>query len=87
MPYVYQLEKPKLFTDEGIKQVLMIHHEAQRLLGIAGAFRMIEVCRVVTGEAWMHMAALDYLVELGHIREVTGPNVWGQDRVFVGPRK
>lgn len=87
MPYVYQLEKPNLFTDGGIRDVLKIHHEAQRLLGIAGAFRMIEVCRVVTGDVWFQLAALDYLVELGHIREVTDPNVWGQDRVFVGPKK
>lgn len=42
--------------------------------------------RGVTGDSWEMMARVDRLVELGEIREITGSNVAGQDRVFVEAR-
>jgi hypothetical protein len=42
-----------------------------------------EAISVVTGDSWTMLACLDYLVENGEIREITGSAVAGQNRVFV----
>lgn len=38
------------------------------------------------GHDWEALACMDRLVELGELREITGPNVMGQHRVFVKGR-
>ena len=83
--YNYQNERPTLFTEEGMKMVLKIRDNVDRLLKEAGAVRSQEAQRGVTGDGWTMLAALDYLVETRYLVEVTGKGVWGQHRVFVGP--
>jgi hypothetical protein len=88
MSYVYQQERPKLFTEEGQELVIKALDNVRRLLADAGAFLAFRALKGVSyGDTFMAMAILDRLVEMGYIREITGPNVWGQERVFVEARK
>jgi len=83
MAYDYEKEKPKIFTDKGQVEFLKVRDEAHRLLQDAGAFMIFSACKKISGDTWTMMAYVDRLVELGEIREITGPDVFGQDRVFV----
>ena len=56
----------------------------QRTLKTAGAVRSSEAFGASGGgDTWLMTACLDRMVELGEIKELTGPEVWGQHRVFV----
>lgn len=81
MPYHYQTERPKLFTEDGMRIVMEVRDKAISLLSTAGAFKSSKA--MASGDGWTSLAALDYLVERGEIRRVTGPNTAGQDQVFV----
>lgn len=88
MPYRYDAERPALFTEDGQLLFLAIRDKTQVLLKEAGACRAQEMMAGNSGSSWTMMACVDRLLELGEIREVTDPmKVWGQHRVFVGPRK
>jgi hypothetical protein len=83
MAYDYTAEKPRLFTDQGQRVFLQIRDRAHKLLEEAGAFREDRVERgVSTPDSWFAIACLDRLVELGELKELTGPMAAGQDRVF-----
>jgi hypothetical protein len=85
MPYDYNVEKHKLFNDEGQKLLFSFHERCMFLLDQAGAVRMDKLYG--TGDAWTYHACADRLVELGKIVEVTDtPNpcsIPGQHRIFV----
>ena len=84
MSYQYQAERPWLFTEEGQVALLKARNKALRLLDEAGAFMSFSALKGVDyPDTFRAMALLDRMVELGDIREVTGPNVMGQHRVFV----
>lgn len=83
MGYRYENERPKLFTEEGQRDFLKVRDEVDRLLRLAGAVQMGKLLGIVSGDSWVALARIDRLVELGELREVTGSNVAGQDRVFV----
>jgi hypothetical protein len=82
--YNYETQKSNIFTEDGQVMFLKIRDKAHELINVAGAFMMAEVIRGCSGESWDMLACVDRLVELGEIREVTGENVPGQCRVFVG---
>ena len=82
MMYVYKNLKEDLFSDQGQIKFLTVRDNVQRLLKEAGAIRMSEAIRPVSGDSWLMLACVDRLVELGEIREIT-VNVAGQNRVFV----
>jgi len=82
MSYNYQTEKAKIFTDEGQRDFLKIRNKVNELLETAGAFAMFRAL-CISGNTWFMMACVDRMVELGEIKEVTGSDVRGQDRVFV----
>jgi len=84
--YVYEEQKPKLFTDEGQRQFIKVRDHVHQLLKSAGAVRMQEAIRPITGDCWTSMAYVDRLVELGEIRELELADVWGQYRVFVAAK-
>jgi hypothetical protein len=84
--YSYDAEKHKIFIDEGQRRFLKVRDEANRLLDEAGAFKIFKALKGISGDTWEMMAHVDRLVELGEIIEITGPNVAGQDRVFVSKR-
>ena len=81
--YTYRAEREKIFTDEGQREFLKVKAEADKLLEIAGAFKLLSATKHITGDSWLMIAYVDRMVELGLIVEITGPNVAGQDRVFV----
>lgn len=85
MPYDYQTERAKIFTEEGQKLFLAIRDETSRLLRIAGAARVLEIIKMQGGDTWLMLACIDRLVELGEIRELTGPECSAQARVFTTP--
>lgn len=83
--YQYEIEKDKIFTEEGQVVFLKIRDNVQRLLKLSGAVMMQNAITGVTGDSWLHLACVDRLVELKEIREIT-PSSWevaGQHRVFV----
>jgi hypothetical protein len=83
MSYHYETEKPKLFTPDGVATLLKIRDNVDRHLKESGAVMAMRSWVGVSGETWLMTAALDYMVERGEIREVTGPGTMGQRRVFV----
>jgi hypothetical protein len=83
MGYVYEIEKPHIFTEEGQRKFLIVRDNVKTLLQRAGAVRMQEAIRGVSGDSWQHLAYVDRLVELGELRELNFGPCAGQHRVFV----
>lgn len=81
--YDYNTEKPKLFTDEGQRVFLKVRDRVKELLNESGAFRLSFALKDIDGEAWLRMAYIDRLVEIGEIQEVPIKGVSGQNRVFI----
>lgn len=83
MSYDYKKQRNELFTEQGVKVLTAVRDEAFRLLHISGAFM---AQKVLTGDSWTAHAALDYMVELGELFEVThnDRDRWGQHRVYIG---
>lgn len=71
MSYNYELIKPQLFTEQGVKMLMSMKDQVNRLLFTAGAFTTEKVTRTVTGDSWLQLACLDYLVESGEINLVS----------------
>ena len=86
--YNYQTERSHLFTEDGLNLVIMARDNAQNLIKLAGAAKMSKLMSGISGDTWKTMAAIDYLVERGELKEITAPNsVAGQDRVFINPNE
>ena len=83
MSYNYEVEKHKIFTEEGQREFLKVRDRAKKLLAEAGAFMMFSALKDISGDTWLMMAYVDRMVELGEIREITPANVADQHRVFV----
>lgn len=82
--YSYQTEKQNLFTEDGLVLFLSIRDKVKMHLKNAGAVRIDEAISGNSGDSWTMIACVDYLVELGEIKEITAPNSCpGQHRVFV----
>ena len=63
MSYVYEKEREKLFTEAGLNLVIKVRDEAKKLLQDSGAFMLERLMQKMTGDSWMTLAAVDYLVE------------------------
>jgi hypothetical protein len=88
MGYQYTELRPALFTEEGVEMLERIRANVGRCLRESGAVLARSAWTGVTGDSWTMLAALDYMVERGEIREVldiqgTG---FGQHRIFVWGR-
>jgi hypothetical protein len=83
MMYNYENERQAIFTDGGQKAFLRIRDNVLRMLNRSGAVMMGNAISGESGSVWFMMACVDRMVELGEIREVTGNDVAGQERVFV----
>jgi len=84
--YNYQKERPKLFTENGLKLLIQVRDNALDLLNEAGAFRADKVWKNCSGDSWMLLAALDYLVEKGEIVRVSHDTI-GQHQIFIKGNK
>ena len=85
MSYRYEVERPKLFTEEMQAPMMHLRDHALRLLEEAGAASMGKLMDLAhAGDNWTAMAMVDRLVEMGDLKEVTrGPHCAGQYRIFV----
>lgn len=87
MSYCYEAEKDALFTEEGQRNFLKVRDFCHRMLREAGAVRADKAMHHWgSGSSWTMLAALDRLVELGELREVS-TNTLGQHRVFVDAKE
>jgi hypothetical protein len=76
----YMSERARIFSEDGVKVILEVERTARAHIASAGAVRS---GKLLSGDSWMCLNAMDYLCEHGVLHEVTGPGVAGQDRVFV----
>ncbi len=83
--YIYETEKPGLFTEIGQVTFLTIRDKTKELIKTAGSARAQEMMNAAkSGNTWLFLACIDRMVELGEIREITNPEkVVAQHRVFV----
>lgn len=81
MSYKYEDEKPGIFTDDGVRTFLKIRDRVKYLLSEAGAFTTQQAICKATGSNWLHLACLDYMVEIGELRKVSTDG-WTQGHVF-----
>ena len=87
MSYDYKKTRGYVFTEEGVKELLLVRDRADYLLDEAGAFNIMRAFKPLGAyEAWQAFALIDYLVELGELEEVSKPGCRGQDRVFIGKK-
>jgi len=88
--YNYATQRECLFTEEGQRLFLAYRDKVNQLLDIAGAYMSGRVGlppSIGAADGWDLIACDDRLVELGEVRELTGPEVWGQHRVFVRAKR
>jgi hypothetical protein len=81
--YSYTELRPDLFTERGVEALTAVRRNVGKALALAGAVRAQEAWRGVTGDSWLMLACLDYMVEKHEIREVSPEGSPGQHRLFV----
>lgn len=85
MSYNYQTEKPKILTPEGQKTLVKVISFIDSLTLMNESFTWKDVSRVIMGGSWTVSAYIDYLIELGYIKEhyfTRGNDVATQNRVY-----
>jgi hypothetical protein len=73
MAYDYEAIRNELFTEEGVEVLMRVRDHSNKLLFSAGAYTFEKVTRIITGDTWLMMAALDYMVERREIKQVYDP--------------
>ena len=81
--YDYEVEKSRVFTEEGQVTFLAIRDNVKKLLKQSGAVRMSEAVKGIGGDSWTLLACVERLVELGELEEITPEGEITQHRVFV----
>lgn len=86
--YNYDMERDKIFSEEGQRLFLGIRDNCKRMMSVSGAFTMGNAIKLPNGigaaDSWSMMACVDRLVELGEIREVTtAAPCAAQYRIFI----
>ena len=82
--YDYNIEKPRIYTDQGIATLLKIRDRFAHHFETSGSVKLINVINDITGSNWFHIACVEYLAEIGDIIEITNKEKCAtQDRVFV----
>ncbi len=71
MSYIYEKEREKLFTEAGLNLVIKVRDEAKKLLQGSGAFMLERLMQKMTGDSWITLAAVDYLVERKELKLIT----------------
>jgi len=81
MEYNYAEHRDWVFSEEGVDQLLTIMERLDEQLQMSGAARMDKL--IVGSDPWQTFACVDYLIERGHIKEITLTTSKSQHRVFV----
>ncbi len=82
MPYVYEELKNQLFSPKGIEILFKVKENAKKLISQSGCARAGELTSGCTGDSWLMLAAIDYLVETKEIYEIKYGECAGQHRIF-----
>lgn len=84
MSYNYQQQRHKIFTEDGTRMLMRMRDKARELLNLSGAVIASKIMMASSGDGWQMLACIDYMVEQGDLRRVTGEfDTAGQDQVFV----
>lgn len=81
--YSYEDFRAIPLDDRLMRDFCKARDQVFRLCDLAGSFNMMAAIDGLSGDDWTMMSFIDRLVDWGEIREITGPEVAGQDRVFV----
>lgn len=81
--YVYEEQKARIFTEDGVKTLLSLRDRVHSFLGETGAFRVDEALGI-EGDTYLLCAIIEFLAEIGEIKAAAeGPDLNFQDHVFV----
>lgn len=84
--YIYEKEKPALFTEKGSVIFIKVRDRVQQLLAVSGAAMMTKIITGFIGiDMWLLMACVDRLIETNEIVELKR-DCYGQYRVFVSAK-
>ncbi len=86
MSYRYEDLKSWILTDEGQRLCFRTLASAQALIKSAGACMSGKLIGADAPSTWHSLAAIDRLIEVGELREVTNSDVAGQHRIFVAAK-
>lgn len=83
MPYNYQMERYKVFTEDGVDTLFRVRDAVKHCIKECGAFREQELFKHIKGsyDSWTVTACLDYLIELGELVRWERKS-WGQYSVY-----
>lgn len=82
MSYNYQAERSNLFTEEGAEILIAMRDKCRQMIKQSGAFVASRAMESVTGNGWVMLAALDYMVEKGELERVMQPGAWAQNEIY-----
>lgn len=82
MSYDYETEKPKILTAEGQKMLFKIRQQAADLINKAGCVRLEKAIGNISGDSWLQIACLDYLVELGEFTIILKGDIPAQHWIY-----
>ena len=63
--YVYEIERAKVFSEEGQVMFLKVRDNMSRHCGLSGAVGYYRATEGLTGDSWTILACIDRLIELG----------------------
>lgn len=85
LSYNYTTQRDRLFTEEGQRLFEAYRKRVNKVLDEDGFYMSGRVGLppgIGAADGWDLIACDDRLVELGEVRELTGPEVWAQHRTF-----
>lgn len=81
--YDYEIERKRVFTEDGQVTFLAIRDNIKKLLELSGAVRFEQAIKGIAGDSFLMIACIDRLVELGELEEITPDGEVTSCRVFV----
>ncbi len=82
MSYSYEVERERLFTEEGQRVFLKIRDQVNYHLRESGAIRADKAFQGLAGDSSQFHACLDRMIELGELQLLSPDNVWSQYKVY-----
>lgn len=77
--YKYEDYRAQVLESDKIPELFKTY---KAVVGATESTGCIAAYKLMDGDSWKSFGRLDYLVEIGMIRELTDDSVMGQDRVF-----
>jgi len=79
----YKAHRQEIFTEEGFRALLGIKKNVIDCIAYSGAVTAENAWNGVSGDSFLLLNCLDYLVEIGEIKMLSGPETAGQRRVYI----